>query len=90
MVNVPASNAQRIPSSLILDSRVVAFEDGVYSRYPIPRSLTGVQPCRLTSRSSSIEFISIKLLAATGKTNPALCRAQQMSLVSLTLGSVDI
>jgi hypothetical protein len=30
--------------TLILDSRVVAFEDGVYSRYPIPRSLTGVHP----------------------------------------------
>src|SRR5215467_8586801 len=43
-----------ISPALFLDSRVVACEDGVYSRYPIPRSLTGVHPCRLTSRSSSM------------------------------------
>ena len=35
---------------LILDSRVVDFEDGVHWYHPMPQTLTGVQRCRLTSR----------------------------------------
>src|SRR5919205_2631406 len=42
------------PATLLLDSGVVACEDRVYCWHLMPRSLTGVQPCRSTSRISSM------------------------------------
>src|SRR5262249_44948819 len=45
---------RRFRPMLLLDSRVVACADGVNWRHLMPRSLTGVQPCKSTLSISSM------------------------------------
>src|SRR5215831_6685734 len=63
--------------TLLLDSRVVACEDGVNWRHLMPRSLTGVQPCKSTLRISSMMCSVIRRSASCA--GPTAWRAPRVS-----------
>src|SRR5262245_28828273 len=87
-LTIPDCTLDLLQKSLLLDSRVVAFEDGVYCRHLMLRSLTGVQLCRSTLRISSMMGSVIRQSAScagpTALRAPLVRRNRSSSVAGMT------